>query len=637
MRIIFYTILFTTGLFLSLLIIAPSFFDINTYKTKLYKLVENQTGYILDIKGKIGISVFPRLKLNADNIKLSNKKEILFNAKNLIIYPSLFTMLKGDLYFDSIKLDTAEIHIRKDAKGQYNWNILDKKKKISTQSNHKEEKEISIKEENSNNFFIIKNLNLKNSKILYQNKDKSFMLDKIFVNLKHNVENSYKLDGSFSLDSKPIVFKYAVGLAENYVNFDGNLKSNNFELDNKGKYVFPSSQGEFYINGNLKNLVSITKVNDLKINELYLSAMLNFSKENLKIDNIELSANSEKLYGNANMKFIKDKMYLDAKLDSDSFNFNNIYSIKDNKKNASDQSENKKKDNVNEAQSNKLDIFKITSDINLNTIIKIKNMIYKDVNLDNVELKVKKKNDIKLGLKAFNFFNSKLDLNLTLNEKMAYSFVADLKDFDLKKLNKYHNVNIIHGNLDLSSRLKGELVSDNHFLPIREILFNSKGISTISARNLVLKNINLKDFNKNVKKLNKIDQLKGLKNSLLEGDSDLGSLKIKVIHDKNTLKLPVTKLNIEGEPIAISGKYNMKNRNIELETNYVNDNSFLSLFSLKTKGKISSPSTSISFDNNAVSSVLKKLAEKEIKKSLEKKLEKKFDNILENLLEELWK
>ena len=51
----------------------------------------------------------------------------------------------------------------------------------------------------------------------------------------------------------------------------------------------------------------------------------------------------------------------------------------------------------------KLDIFKITSDINLNTIIKIKNMIYKDVNLDNVELKVKKKNDIKLGLKAFNF------------------------------------------------------------------------------------------------------------------------------------------------------------------------------------------------------------------------------------------
>tara|TARA_B100001248_G_scaffold262320_1_gene257519 strand:+ start:368 stop:2275 length:1908 start_codon:yes stop_codon:yes gene_type:complete len=635
MRIIFYTILFTTGLFLSLLIIAPSFFDINTYKAKLYKLVENQTGYILDIKGKIGISLFPRLKLNAENIKLSNKKEILFYAKNLIIYPSLFSMLKGDLYFDSIKLDTAEILIRKDVKGQYNWNILDKEKKTSTQSNHKEEEEISINKENTNNFFIIKNLNLKNSKILYENKDKPLIMDKIFVNLKQNIENSYKLDGSFSLDSKPIVFKYSVELAENYINFDGKLKSNNFELNNKGKYIFPASQGEFYINGNLKNLVSITKVKDLKINELYLSAILNLSKDNLKIDNIELSANSEKLYGNANMKIIKDKMYVDAKLNSEALNFNNIYSVKEKKKNASDQSENKKKDNINEPQNNKLDIFKITRDINLNTIIQVKNMIYKDVNLDNVELKVKKKNDIKLGLEAFNFFNSKLDLNLTLNEKMAYSFVADLKDFDLKKLNSYYKVNMIHGNLDLSSSLKGKLVSDNHFLPIREVLFNSKGISSISARNLVLKNINLKDFNKSVKNLSKIDQLKSLKSSLLEGDSDLGSLKIKVIHEKDTLKLPVTNLNIEGEPIAITGKYNMKNRNIELETNYLNDNSFLSLFSIRTKGKISSPSTSISFDNNAVTSVLKKLAEKEIKKSLEKKLEKKFDNILENLLEEL--
>ena len=59
MRIIFYTILFTTGLFFVFDNNSTIFFDINTYKTKLYKLVENQTGYILDIKGKIGISIFP--------------------------------------------------------------------------------------------------------------------------------------------------------------------------------------------------------------------------------------------------------------------------------------------------------------------------------------------------------------------------------------------------------------------------------------------------------------------------------------------------------------------------------------------------------------------------------------------------
>ena len=49
---------------------------------------------------------------------------------------------------------------------------------------------------------------------------------------------------------------------------------------------------------------------------------------------------------------------------------------------------------------------------------------------------------------------------------MTYSFNADLKDFDLKQLNEYHKVNIIHGNLDLSSSLKGEIVSNNLFSSI---------------------------------------------------------------------------------------------------------------------------------------------------------------------------
>ena len=41
-------------------------------------------------------------------------------------------------------------------------------------------------------------------------------MDKIFINLNQNI-NNYKLDGSFSLDSKPIVLKYTVELAENYI------------------------------------------------------------------------------------------------------------------------------------------------------------------------------------------------------------------------------------------------------------------------------------------------------------------------------------------------------------------------------------------------------------------------------------
>ena len=49
-------------------------------------------------------------------------------------------------------------------------------------------------------------------------------------------------------------------------------------------------------------------------------------------------------------------------------------------------------------------------------------------------------------------------MNLTLNEKMTYSFVADLKDFDLKQPNEYPAGEYYTYNLDLSSSLKGEMI-----------------------------------------------------------------------------------------------------------------------------------------------------------------------------------
>ena len=93
MRILFYTILISVGLCLSIVILVPSFFDLNSYKTKLYKLVESQTGYNLEIKGPIRISVFPKLNLNVDDITLKNNKDVLFKAKNLNIYPSLLLFI----------------------------------------------------------------------------------------------------------------------------------------------------------------------------------------------------------------------------------------------------------------------------------------------------------------------------------------------------------------------------------------------------------------------------------------------------------------------------------------------------------------------------------------------------------------
>ena len=250
-------------------------------------------------------------------------------------------------------------------------------------------------------------------------------------------------------------------------------------------------------------------------------------------------------------------------------------------------------------------------------------------------MKVNKKNNIEINLKANNFFKSKLASKFILNKKMEYSFSNTLNGFSLLELNDFYKVNLVHGYLDLESNLKGVIKNSNKLFPFREVLVNSNGVSSLKAEGIVIKNLNLNNFKEKISNLSSISQITELKKSVFKGDTKLGNQEIKLLHKKETLNLPLTKLNVDDEIIGISGKYNINNKNIELVSNFDSKNSFLSLFSIKTKGKISDLTNTISFDEKAVSGVIKKLAEKKLKKSLEKKLEKKFDNLIDNLLEEL--
>ena len=633
MRILFYTILISVGLCLSIAILVPSFFDVNTYKTRIYKFVESQTGYKLEIKGPIRISVFPKLNLNADDITLRNNKEVLFKAKNLNIYPSLFSFFKGNVSFNGIKLDTAKIFIKKNKDKTYNWNT----KKLEKKGSHQKETDGTkvISKNKNNNFLITRNLYLSNSAIEYQDVNAKRNIEKIFINFKQNTNNNFKFDGGFYLNNKEYKLKYSAQLLKMNISFDGKLNSEYFNFDNSGQYNVDLRKGTFSFSGNLKNLKSLTKIDDLKINELYLSSKLNIENNNFDFNNLKILIKDENLYGNANLKINKNKRDISLFLNTDFLNINKIYSSKEQNKAVAKKSKNIENNNKNKTKNINKNIFEITNGLNINSNLSAKKILYKNVYLDDVKLILNKKNNIKINIKAKNFFKSELDSKFILNKKMEYSFNNSLKGFSLRKLNDYYKVDLINGTLDLNSSLKGVIKSNNDFFPFREILFNSNGVSTLLGNELVIKNLNLNDFKEKVSKLNNINQIKELKKSLFKGDTALGNQELKILHEKEVLNLPLTKLKVDEEVIGVSGKYNINNKKIELISNYVSKNSFLSLFSIKTKGKISNPTSTISFDEKAVSTLIEKLVEKKLKKSLEKKLEKKFDNIIDNLLEEL--
>ena len=195
------------------------------------------------------------------------------------------------------------------------------------------------------------------------------------------------------------------------------------------------------------------------------------------------------------------------------------------------------------------------------------------------------------------------------------------------EINKFYNLNIAKGEINLISDLEGNILKNDKF-------YNTfKGNTIITSKELVIKNLNLSSLRKNISEIKSLENINEVRKNLFNGNTNIKDQKIKLIHKEGLIKIPLTKIKIAQDYITTSGEYAIEQKKINLSSNYESDNSLLTLFTLNTSGKVSDPLTKLSFNENAVSKILEKLTKKRIKKVLEKKLEDKFDNIIENLLE----
>ena len=130
MRVIFYTFLSILGISLSVIILMPSLFDINNYKGKIENLFYNKTNNTLKIDGDISLSLSSGLRLSVKDISfVSNDGENLFQSEELLISPKFFPLLKGQLLFNSVKINKPTIYITKKKNEKYNWEIAFSKNK----------------------------------------------------------------------------------------------------------------------------------------------------------------------------------------------------------------------------------------------------------------------------------------------------------------------------------------------------------------------------------------------------------------------------------------------------------------------------------------------------------------------------
>ena len=206
-----------------------------------------------------------------------------------------------------------------------------KTKKKDFQKKESDGTKVNNKNKN-NNFLITRNLYLSNSAIEYEDVSTKKNIEKIFINFKQNIDNNFLPDGSFYLNNKEYNLNYSAKVLKMNINFDGKLNSEYFNFDNSGEYNIDLKKGNLSFSGNLKNLKSLTKIDDLKINEAYLSSKLNFENNNFDLNNLKILINDESLYGNANLKINKSKIDISLFLNADFLNINKIYSSKEKKK-----------------------------------------------------------------------------------------------------------------------------------------------------------------------------------------------------------------------------------------------------------------------------------------------------------------
>ena len=113
------------GVLVLVLLIAPSFFDLNKYKPQLAAEVKKATGRSLVVDGSVSLSLLPTPSVTASGVKFFNmpgsKNPNMVEIKSVSVKPSLLALLSGNIEVSEVTLVEPKIVLEVNAQGKPNW------------------------------------------------------------------------------------------------------------------------------------------------------------------------------------------------------------------------------------------------------------------------------------------------------------------------------------------------------------------------------------------------------------------------------------------------------------------------------------------------------------------------------------
>lgn len=113
------------GLVLAVLLAAPLFIDVNSYKPLIVSQVKTATGRELVLDGPISLSLLPTPTVSVQGVKFLNvpgsKNPNMVEVKSVTVKPSLLGLLGGNIEVGEVTLVEPRVVLEIDAQGRPNW------------------------------------------------------------------------------------------------------------------------------------------------------------------------------------------------------------------------------------------------------------------------------------------------------------------------------------------------------------------------------------------------------------------------------------------------------------------------------------------------------------------------------------
>jgi uncharacterized protein involved in outer membrane biogenesis len=237
------------GVLIVVLLVAPSFFDLNKYKPELVAQVKKATGRDLVLDGPVTLSLLPMPAVGVSGVRFMNmpgaKNPDMVEVKSITVKPSLLALLGGNIEVSEVTLVEPKIVLEVNAEGKPNWEFAPSV----------EEAKPAAAKPSSPKPISLGALTIENGTLLFSDSRAGISVTAEKANFTASVgslDGPYSLAGGATLNGAPLKLDLSVGAKGT------NGYATNVSLEANGKLGFKGTLSELGPNARIGGVATVS-------------------------------------------------------------------------------------------------------------------------------------------------------------------------------------------------------------------------------------------------------------------------------------------------------------------------------------------------------------------------------------------